>query len=93
MEDFLFELLGLILEPIVEAIVGYVFGGLLDLLLRALGEVFKTEIKSPGLAACGYVLFGILTGYISLIFSPTALCIAQKFQVSAWLLVRSLSDS
>ena len=70
MEDFLFDLLGWILEPILEALIEYVFGTILGFLLRALGEVFKTEIESPAVAAFGYVLFGVLSGYISLIFFP-----------------------
>ena len=71
MDDFLFELLGMILEPIVDAIFTYVFGGLLDLLLRALGKIFKAaKIESPPLAAFGYVLFGLLAGAISIIFFP-----------------------
>src|SRR5215471_1039204 len=70
MDEFVLWLLWAILEPIVEALIEYVFGAILGFLVRALGEVFKTEIKSPGLAAFGYVLFGVLSGYISLLFFP-----------------------
>ena len=71
MEDLIFEILGWILEPLVEAILGYVFGTILDLLFRAIREVVtKSEIERPGLALLGYVILGGLSGWLSLALFP-----------------------
>ena len=71
MEDLIFELFGWLLEPILEAIFTYIIGGLVDLLFRAIQEVFSSlEIQSPGLAALGYVLLGVVSGWLSLLLFP-----------------------
>jgi hypothetical protein len=71
MEDFLLELLGMILEPLLEAIFQYLIAGLVDLLLRSWGEVFKGfRIQHPLRAFCGYGFFGLILGGISLLFFP-----------------------
>lgn len=71
MEDFLLELLGVFLEPLIEAIFQYLIAGLIDLLLRSMGEVFKGfETQRPSRAFCGYGFFGIILGSISLLLFP-----------------------
>ena len=71
MDDFILWIASVLLDLFGEAILQYVFGGIFDFLIRALEEVIKgRRIESPVLAAFGYVLFGVLTGYISLIFFP-----------------------
>ncbi|HEY6969617.1 MAG TPA: hypothetical protein VJA94_10460 [Candidatus Angelobacter sp.] len=71
MADFILWLLWVIFDLFGEAVVQYVFGGIFDFLLRALGEVIKgRQVESPALAAFGYVLFGLLAGFFSLLFFP-----------------------
>ena len=71
MEEILLGLLWSILEPILEAVLEYLAAGLASLLLRALGSVFEiSAIQDPALATCGYALFGVLLGGVSLLFFP-----------------------
>ena len=71
MEELLLELLLSILEPVLEAVFLYLVAGLADLLLRAVGAVFEhSEIQDPVFATCGYALFGVLLGGVSLLFFP-----------------------
>lgn len=71
MEDLLLELLGLFLESLIEAIFQYLIAGLMDLLLRSLGEVFQGfEIQNSLRAFCGYGLFGLILGSVSLLLLP-----------------------
>jgi hypothetical protein len=71
MEDLLLELLWAIIEPALEAVLEYLVAGLASILLRALGAVFEiSAIQDPVLATCGYALFGVLLGGVSLLFFP-----------------------
>lgn len=71
MGDLLLELLGLIVEFILEAILEYVVAALADLLLRVLGAVFEvSKPQNPALAYLGYCLFGLILGSISLALFP-----------------------
>src|ERR1700742_3705499 len=71
MEDFLLELLGIFLEPLIEAIFQYLIAGLIDLLLRSMGEVFKGfETQRPLRTFCGYGLLGLILGAGSLFLFP-----------------------
>lgn len=71
MEDFILEIFFEILGFIFEAIGEYILAAIWDLMLRAVGEVFQTsELPNPVLAAFGYVLIGLTTGGLSLLFLP-----------------------
>ena len=80
MAELLLELLGLILEPVLDAIFQYLLVGLADLLLRALGEAFEgSEIQNPLLASTGYALLGLIIGGVSLFVLPRHLLHPSKF--------------
>ncbi len=67
MEDACFELLWIILSPLLEGIFDYIVAEGLGLIWRALGEIFKTsEIKNPVVAFIGYWLLGTVIGALSL---------------------------
>ena len=71
MEDLILSIILGLLEIFWEAIGEYLLAAIWDLLLRAIGEVFKTsEAPSPVLASFDYVLLGLLTGGLSLLFLP-----------------------
>jgi hypothetical protein len=74
MEELLLGLLWSILEPVLEAVFEYLVAGLADLALRSLGTVFESfAIQDPVSATCGYALFGVLLGGVSLLFFPHTL--------------------
>jgi hypothetical protein len=80
MGEFLFELLLGLLEPFLEALFEYLFVAIADLLMRALGEVFTaSEIQDPVLAACGYALFGLMLGGLSLLLFPHRFLHSSRF--------------
>ena len=71
MEDFILGLLWEILLFVLDAFAEYIMAAIWDLLLRALEEIFKTsEARSPVFAFFGYILVGLLTGGLSLLFLP-----------------------
>ena len=75
MDDFLFALAELILEVLFE-LAGE---AILDLALRALGEVLgSSEFKNPLLASFGYAVLGALTGGLSLVIFPHPLIHPSK---------------
>src|SRR5579859_1256002 len=65
MADILLELLGCILEPLLDALFQYVLAALVDVLFRSLGEAFKgAEIQDPALASAGFAFSGLILGGI-----------------------------
>lgn len=71
MEDFILGLLWEILELILEAAGEYILAAIWDLLLRTAAEISDTSgPRDPVLAACGYLLLGLITGGLSLLFLP-----------------------
>lgn len=71
MDDFILGVLWEILGFILEAVGEYILAAGWDLLLRAAGELFETsEQPDPVLAACGYLLLGLITGGLSLLVLP-----------------------
>jgi hypothetical protein len=79
MGELLLELLGLIVETLLEAFLEYVVAALASLLLRALGAVFKgSEPQNPALVYLGYCLFGVIFGGISLALFPHPLVHPSK---------------
>lgn len=71
MEDLLLELLGWILEPLLEALFDYLIAGFVDLILRSMGEMFeKLTAQNPALASVGYLIVGLMSGGLSLLVFP-----------------------
>lgn len=67
MEDFIVELLGLLFDGLVE----WALAGICDLLARALKKIFNTsEVANPVIAFIIYLLFGMFTGGVTLLFFP-----------------------
>lgn len=67
MDDLLFALAELILEVLFE-LAGE---AILDLALRAIGEMLgRSEFKNPLVASIGYAILGALTGGLSLLIFP-----------------------
>ena len=80
MGDILLELLGLILEPLLDALFQYVITALVDGLLRSLGEAFQgAEIRNPALASAGFAFFGLIVGGVSLLLFPHRLVHPSRF--------------
>lgn len=80
MADILLELLGLILEPLLDALFQYVIATLVDVLLRSLGEAFQgAEIRNPALASAGFVFSGLVLGGASLLLFPHRLVHPSRF--------------
>ena len=78
--DVLIELLGMILEPLLEALLEFIAAAILDLLLRSLKEVFTdARVRNPVLAFMGYGFFGIIFGGVSLAFFPHHLVHPSRF--------------
>lgn len=71
MEDLLLELLGWILELLLEALFDYLIAGFADLILRSMGEMFeKLTAQNPKLASVGYLIVGLMCGGLSLLVFP-----------------------
>jgi hypothetical protein len=71
MEDLLLELVGWILELLLEAIFEYLAAAVADFFLRSLGEVVEgPERQNPVLSATGYALLGLAVGTLSLLPFP-----------------------
>jgi hypothetical protein len=69
--DFLFDLLLAVAEIFLEALFELAGEALLDLALRALGEVFESvDRANPVLASLGYAILGSLAGGVSLFVFP-----------------------
>jgi len=80
MSDILLELLGLILEPLLDALFQYVITALVDGLLRSLGEAFQgAEIRNPALASAGFAFSGLIVGGVSLLLFPHRLVHPSRF--------------
>jgi hypothetical protein len=69
--DFLFDLLLAVAEIFLEALFELAGEAVLDLALRALGEVFESvDRANPVLASLGYAILGSLAGGVSLFVFP-----------------------
>jgi len=80
MADILLELLGWILESLLDALFQYVLAALVDVLFRSLGEAFKgAEIQNPALASAGFAFSGLILGGISLLLFPHRLVHPSRF--------------
>lgn len=73
------ELIGLILEPLLEAVFEFLAAALADVSLRFLKEVFEpTEMQNSYLASIGHAMFGLALGGLSLVFFPHRLAHPSK---------------
>jgi len=73
------ELIGLILEPLLEAFFEFLAALLADVILRSLGELFEPpETQNSLLATIGYATFGLALGGLSLVFIPFRLAHPSK---------------
>jgi hypothetical protein len=73
------ELIGLILEPLLEAAFEFVAAALADVSLRSLGELFEPpETQNSYLASIGHAMFGLALGGLSLVFFPHRLAHPSK---------------
>jgi hypothetical protein len=73
------ELIGLILEPLLEALFEFLAAVLADVILRFLGEVFEPAERQHSLVATiGYAAFGLVLGGLSLVFVPYRLAPPSK---------------
>ena len=80
MEDILLELLGWIVESLIEALFQYVLAAFVDVLLRSLGEAFQgTKIQNPALASAGFAFSGLILGGVSLLLFPHRLVHPSRF--------------
>lgn len=71
MSDFLFEILLLILEPFLDAILELIAGAVLDLLSRLLSDAFEIlEASPPVVAALAYSVLGMVAGGFSVLVVP-----------------------
>jgi hypothetical protein len=71
MGDALFELLLVLAELLLEVLFEFAGEAILDLLLRAIAEVFETSDRSnPVVASVGYVFLGSMAGVLSLLVFP-----------------------
>jgi hypothetical protein len=69
--DLLFDLLLAVAEIFLEALFELAGEAVLDLALRALGEVFESADRAnPVLASLGYAILGFLAGGVSLFVFP-----------------------
>lgn len=79
MEDIILELIGLILESLLEAVFEFLSAVLADVILRSLGELFEPpETQNSLLAIIGHAVFGLALGGLSLIFVPYRLVHPSK---------------
>ncbi len=73
------ELIGLILEPLLEAFFEFLAAALADVILRSLGELFEPpETQNSYLATIGHAVFGLALGGLSLVFFPHRLAHPSK---------------
>ena len=73
------ELIGLILEPLLEAFFEFLAALLADVILRSLGELFEPlETQNSLLATVGHAIFGLALGGLSLVFVPYRLVHPSK---------------
>lgn len=73
------ELIGLILEPLLEAVFEFLAAALADVSLRFLGELFEPpETQNSYLATIGHAVFGLALGGLSLVFFPHRLAHPSK---------------
>lgn len=73
------ELIGLILEPLLEALFEFLAAAFVDVILRSLGELFAPpETQNSLLATIGHAVFGLALGGMSLIFFPHRLAHVSK---------------
>jgi len=71
MGELLFEVLLAFGELFLEVLLEFAAEGILDLALRAVGEVFKSfRNAGPVIASVGYTLLGALAGGLSLLIFP-----------------------
>lgn len=77
MEGLLLELLGLLLEFLIEALLQFAGGAILDGIFRAMGAVFSPD--RPIIAAFAYAGLGALVGSASLVLFPHPLVKPSRF--------------
>lgn len=77
MEELLLELLWLVFEFLLEALLQLAGEGLIDIVLRAIGKAFSPD--RPVVAATAYVFLGVLTGGASLLLFPHPLVRPSRF--------------
>ena len=71
MEDIVIEIIGLILEPLLEALFEFLAAVLADVILRFLGEVFEPpEMQNSLRTIVGHAVFGLAVGGLSLVIFP-----------------------
>ena len=71
--DFLFEL-------IIELVLQLVIEGLTELGLHSIGEAFHNrEKRNPYFAATGYLLLGLISGFVSLLVFPHSFIRSTRF--------------
>ena len=79
MGDMIIELIGVILEPLFEALFEFLAAALADVVLRSLGQLFKPpQTQNSQLATIGHAMFGLALGGLSLVFFPHRLAHPSK---------------
>ena len=79
MADVILELIGLILEPLLEGFFEFLAAALADVALRSLGKLFEPpEMQNSYLATIGHVVFGLALGGLSLVVFPHRLAHPSK---------------
>lgn len=80
MGDVILELIGLILEPLLEGFFEFLAAALADVILRSLGQLFEPpRTGNSYLATIGHLVFGLAFGGLSLVFFPHRLAHPSKF--------------
>ena len=73
MEDLIIEIIGMLLEPLLEALLEFLAAAMADVLLRSLGELFEPpETQNSFLATLGHAMFGLALGGLSLVIFGAA---------------------
>jgi hypothetical protein len=73
------EIIGIILEPLLEALFEFLAAAMADVFLRSLGELFEPpETQNSFLVTLGHAVFGLALGGLSLVFFPYRLVHPSK---------------
>jgi hypothetical protein len=78
-EDVIIEVIGMLLEPLLEALFEFLAAAMADMFLRSLGEIFAPpEAQNSFLATLGHAMFGLALGGLSLVVFPYRLVHPSK---------------